>query len=127
MKKVSFDTSASVALHVKLGQEFTPEQSKPVKREGWLIGDHVCVQKPRGDDEGWCLSLYPWGDRLTTEFFAKADAVACAKEIAALDLPWKHLRSLDPRSSEYGHYIVWVRLILASYEVEGFMTPMDNL
>lgn len=32
------------------------------------------------------------GDKLTSEFFAKADAVACAKEISALGIPWEHIR-----------------------------------
>lgn len=125
IKKVRFDTSGSIALHLKLGRKLTPEQRKPIELEGWLVGDHICVQKLTAEYKGYCLSLYPWGDRLTAEFFAKADAVACAKDIDALRIPWEHMRTLDPSSSEYGDLLVKVRFILASYEIDGLTLPME--
>jgi hypothetical protein len=79
MKKVKFDNSQSIELQKALpGAELTPEQLSIMHIEGWLVDDHVCVQKPAGD-AGWRVSLYPWGDRISGEFYFKADAVEYAK------------------------------------------------
>ena len=119
MKKVRFETSGAIALHQRLGHKLASEQLKPVKLEGWLVGKHICVQKPSEPEQGYCLSLYPWGDRLTAEFLDKADAVACAKELDALNIPWEEMRALDPASADYADHLVRARFVIANYEVEG--------
>lgn len=124
MKKVRFDTSGAIALQLKLGRELTPDQKKPIKIDGWLVGQHVCVRKPKTDSQGWVLSLYPWGDRLTGGFFAKDDAVACAKEIESLAIPWGHVRELDITSEEYRGYIEPVLRIRAAYEADGLIMSL---
>jgi hypothetical protein len=54
MKKIKFDNSLS------LQQAFAGRQMPPILRlEGWLVDDHVCIQKPN-HESGWCVSLYPW-------------------------------------------------------------------
>ena len=127
MKKVRFDTSGAIALQLKLGRELPSEQRKPIKLEGWLVGAHICVLKPHAVDRGWGLSLFPWGDRLTLDFFAKADAVACAKEIDALNLPWNRLRTLDANAEQYRDYIGKVMEIRADYEADGLIMPDHNI
>ena len=88
MKKVKFDNSQSIELQKALpGAELTPEQLTVMHIEGWLVDDHVCVQKPAGD-AGWRVSLYPWGDRISGEFYFKADAVEYAKDVSRLGIDW---------------------------------------
>jgi hypothetical protein len=75
MKKVKFDNSQSIALQQALpGATLTSEQLEPMKIEGWLVDNHVCVQKP-GANGFRCVSLYPWGDKISFEFFSKDDAI----------------------------------------------------
>ena len=93
MKKVKFDNSQSIALHKALpGVTLTPEQMEPMKIEGWLVDDHVCVQKP-GNNVSWCISLYPWGDKISLEFFSKEDAIEYAKDVSKLGIDWKAIHS----------------------------------
>jgi hypothetical protein len=88
MKKVKFDNSQSIELLKALpGAELTPEQLTIMHIEGWLVDDHVCVQKPAGE-AGWRVSLYPWGDRISGEFYFKADAVEYAKDVSRLGIDW---------------------------------------
>jgi hypothetical protein len=87
MKKITFGNSKSIALQIGLGKNLSPEQSEPMKIEGWLIDEHVCVQKP-SRDSGWRVSLYPWGDMISRDFFSKDDAVDCAKQVRALGIDW---------------------------------------
>jgi hypothetical protein len=69
MKRVKFDNRQSIALQSALpGVTLTPAQRSPMKLEGWLVDDHVCIQKP-GDRNAWCVSLYPWGEKISFEFF----------------------------------------------------------
>jgi hypothetical protein len=84
MRKVKFDNSQSITLQKALpGVTLTPEQLRPMKIEGWLVDDHVCVQKP-AEFSDWCVSLYPWGDKISREFFSKADATEYAKDVSKL-------------------------------------------
>jgi hypothetical protein len=90
MKKVQFDTRQSIALQKALpGVTLTPEQLEPMKIEGWLVDDHVCVQKPTGDNGSWCVSLYPWGDKISPQFFSRDDATEYAKDVSKLGIDWK--------------------------------------
>lgn len=123
MKRVRFDNSGAIAHHKKLGRELTPDEATLIKLEGWLVGVHLCVQKPLSAERGYCLSLYPWGDKLSSDFFAKDDAVACAKQIDALDIPWDRMREIDIKSAEYREYVAMVRAVLETYEADGLMMP----
>ena len=89
--------------------------------EGWLVDDHICIRKPKTDNEGWRLSLYPWGDRISAGFFAKDDAIACAKENSALNIPWARMHALDAISAEYVDHVMRVRKILEVYEADGLL------
>jgi hypothetical protein len=119
MKKVRFDTSGAIAFQLKLGRDLPPGERKPMKLEGWLVDDHLCVRKTK--NEGWCLTLYPWGDRITAGFFTKDDAVACAKEIHALDVPWSRMHNVDAISSSYVDHVMKVRAILEIYRADGLL------
>lgn len=121
MKKVRFDTAGAIEFRQRIGRDLPPDERKPVKAEGWLVDEHICVRKPKNDDEGWCLSLYPWGDRISMGFFAKADAIACAKEISALGIPWARMHELDAITVEYVDNVKKVRAILAVYEADGLL------
>jgi hypothetical protein len=56
MKKVYFDTAGAIAFQLRLGRELPPDERKPM--EGWwLVDDHLCIRKPKTDNEGWRLSL----------------------------------------------------------------------
>ena len=72
MKKVRFDTAGAIEFQLRLGRELPPDERKPVKLEGWLVDG----------------SLFPWDDRNRAGFFAKDDAITCAKEISALKARW---------------------------------------
>ena len=52
MKKVLFDTSGAIAFRLRLGRDLPPDELKPVKVEGWLVDDHLCIRKPKTDSEG---------------------------------------------------------------------------
>ena len=126
MKKVKFDNAEAIALHQRLGRTLTVDQAKPMKLEGWLVDDHLCVQKPAPDgDAGWRVSLYPWGDLIASEFFTKADATAFAKDVSALEIDWKRIRSAGIDDGSYQIAIVQVRAIRAMYEVDGLMKSPD--
>jgi hypothetical protein len=89
MKKVKFDNSQSIARQSALpGVTLTPAQRKPIKLEGWLVDDHVCIQKS-GDRGGWRLSLYPWCDKISLDFFTKDDATEYATDVIKLGIDWK--------------------------------------
>jgi hypothetical protein len=122
MKKVKFDNAQAIALHQSLGKPLTSDQAKPVKLEGWLVDDHLCVQKPLPkSDADWRVSLYPWGDLIVSEFFTKADATAFAEDVSALELDWERVRSAGVEDESYQLAIMQVRAIRGKYEVEGLM------
>jgi hypothetical protein len=29
--------------------------------DGWLIGEHIYIQEPTSEHNGWGIFLYPWG------------------------------------------------------------------
>jgi hypothetical protein len=121
MKKVRFDTSGAIAFQLKLGRDLPPDERKPMKLEGWLVDDHLCVRKTK--HEGWCLSLYPWGDRITAGFFTKDDVVACAKDIHALHVPWAQMHKIDAITSNYIDHVMKVRGSWKSIERKACCQP----
>jgi hypothetical protein len=86
MKKVRFDNRQSIALQKALAGAAL-EQIEVLQIEGWLIDDHVCVQKP-GAGAGWRVSLYPWGDLIGAEFYTKDDAIEYAKDVSKFGVDW---------------------------------------
>jgi hypothetical protein len=125
MKKVKFDTSRSIAMQKALpGVTLTPEQLQPSEIEGWLVDDHVCVQRP-GDGASWRVSLYPWGDKISGDFFTKADATEYAKDVSKLGIDWKAV--FLPKN--YGisdlHFQVLAQLcaLRDEYAAEGYFKP----
>jgi hypothetical protein len=115
-----------MALHQSLGRNFTADQAKPTKLEGWLVDDHVCVQKPApGSDGGWRVSLYPWGDLIASEFFTKEDATSFAKDVSALGIDWARIRSAGIADEEYQSAIILVGGIRATYEADGLIKTPD--
>jgi hypothetical protein len=124
MKKVKFDNSQSIALQKALGAKLTPEQLEPVKIEGWLLGDHVCVQKPVSDS-GWRVSLYPWGDKISLDFFSKADAIDYAKDVNALKIDWAAIYAPENyvRSELYFSALAKLIAVRDQYEADGYFKP----
>jgi hypothetical protein len=126
MKKVKFDNAQAIALHQSLGKNLTSDEAKVMKLEGWLVDDHLCVQKPTPkSDVGWRVSLYPWGDLIASEFFTKDDATSFAKDISALEIDWESIRSAGMEAEEYQRAIELVRGIRALYEADGLMKSSD--
>lgn len=81
--------------------------------------------KPISSDGGWCVSLYPWGDRLTRDFYAKADAIAFANELHSLDVPWEHIRGLDIGSDEYRMYVALIMSLISDCDADGLLMPIE--
>jgi hypothetical protein len=86
MRKVKFDNRQSIALQKALPGA-TAERIDVLQIEGWLVDNHVCVQKPAGG-AGWRVSLYPWGDLISADFYTKADAVEYAKDVSKFSVDW---------------------------------------
>jgi hypothetical protein len=124
MKKVKFDNSQSIALQKALGRSLTPEQTEPVKIEGWLVGDHVCVHK-LVQNGGWRVSLYPWGDKISLDFFSKADAIEYAKDVNALKIDWSAIYAPENyfRSELYFSSLARLIAIRDQYEDDGYFKP----
>jgi hypothetical protein len=122
MKRVKFDNSQSIELQKALpSAELTPEQLTVMHIEGWLVDDHVCVQKPAGD-AGWRVSLYPWGDRISGEFYFKADTVEYAKDVSRLGIDWDAV--YEPRhyakSAIYRQALSEISALRDAYEDGGY-------
>jgi hypothetical protein len=126
MKKVHFDTSSSIAFQLRLGRDLPQEQRVPAKLEGWLVDDHICVQKPDEENGAWCLPLYPWGDKISEDFFAKADAVACAQDLSKLQVPWEWMHSVDEITPEYSEWADKCRQILDRYRADGLLIRLPR-
>jgi hypothetical protein len=125
MRKVKFDNSQSIALQQALpGVTLTSEQLEPMKIEGWLVDDHVCVQKP-GEYSDWCVSLYPWGDKISFEFFSKADATEYAKDVSKLGIDWKTIYSPENyvKSDLYLRALAQIVALRDVYEAGGYFKP----
>jgi hypothetical protein len=128
MKKVKFDTSQSIALQKALpGVTLTPEQLEPMKIEGWLVDVHVCVHKPAGDN-GWRVSLYPWGDRISLDFFSKDDAIEYAKDVGKLGIDWKavYLPENYAKSDLHSKALAQLNALRDKYEADGYFKSGDD-
>jgi hypothetical protein len=125
MRKVKFDNSQSIALQKALGVSLTSEQMKPMKIEGWLVGDHVCIQNPL-QDGGWRVSLYPWGDKISLDFFSKDDAIEYAKDVNALGATGSPFTRTENyvRSELYFSSLAKLIAIRDRYEAEGYFKPL---
>jgi hypothetical protein len=129
MKKVKFDTSQSIALQKALpGVTLTPKQLEPTKIEGWLVDDHVCIQKPMGDEGSWCVSVYPWGDKISLEFFSKSDATEYAKDVSKLGIDWRAIYSPENyvKSDLYLQALARLNALRDIYEADGYFKPRDE-
>jgi hypothetical protein len=124
MKKVTFDNRQSIALQIGLGQNLSPEQSEPMKIDGWLVDEHVCVQKP-SSASGWRVSLYPWGDKISFDFFSKADAIDYAKQVSALGIDWTTICRPENyyRSDVYFDSLEQLIVLRDQYEADGLFKP----
>ena len=127
MKKVKFDNSLS------LRQAFAGRQMPPILiLEGWLVDDHVCVQKPNLENgSDWRVSLYPWGHVLSFDFYTKSDATEFAKDVCELRIDWKFIHSSTPigRSPEYKRALAQIRALRNQYEADrhvefSFVQPL---
>jgi hypothetical protein len=124
MKKVTFDNRKSIELQIGLGKNLTAEQSEPMKIRGWLVDEHVCVQKP-SRYSGWRVSLYPWGDMISRDFFSKDDAVDYAKQVSALGIDWTTICKPENyyQSDVYFDALVGLIVLRDQYEADGLFKP----
>ena len=125
MKKVKFDNSLS------LQQAFAGRRMPPiVMLEGWLVDDHVCIQKPNLENgSDWRVSVYPWGHLLSLDFYTKADATEFAKDVSKLGIDWEFIYSSKPigRSPEYKRALAQIRALRNRYEADGFFKPRHSM
>jgi hypothetical protein len=63
--------------------------------DGWLIGEHIYIQEPTSEHNGWGIFLYPWGRRLTGDFSMKSDALEFAQELNELNIAWEQMQTID--------------------------------
>ena len=123
MKKVKFDTSQSIALQKALPRAaLTPAQLEPMKIEGWLVDDHVCVQQPTGPDGSWCVSLYPWGDKISGEFFTKDDATDYARAVSELGIDWQTIFLPENYAKSDLHFeaLEQLNILRDEFEADGY-------
>jgi hypothetical protein len=124
MKKVKFDNRLSIELQKKVpGIKLTPGQMEVMQLEGWLVDEHVCVQKPMPEhDANWRVSLYPWGHKIGFDFYTKADAVEYAKDVSSLGIDWNAIYAADnwTETDQYHLMLFQLRAIRAVYEAEGY-------
>jgi hypothetical protein len=116
MKKVRFDDAPTLAA-------FKEDLSEIIPLEGWLVDEHVCVQKPDPErDWGWRVSLYPWGLRLSEDFYARADAEEYAKEISRLGIDWRSIYASEDlgESAEFKDARAKITEIRDRYDAQGF-------
>jgi hypothetical protein len=128
MKRVKFDNRQSIALQSALpGVTLTPGQRSPMKLEGWLVDDHVCIQKP-GDRNAWCVSLYPWGDKISFDFFTKDDATEYAKDVSKLGIDWTtmFLPENYVKSAAYMKALAQLHTLRDRYEADGYFKSRDD-
>jgi hypothetical protein len=89
-----------------------------------LVDDHICVQKPF-PDSGWRVSLYPWGDKISLDFFSKADAIEYAKDVEALKIDWTAVYAPENyvRSELYFSSLARLIEVRDRYEADGLFKP----
>jgi hypothetical protein len=123
MRKVKFDNSQSLALQQRHVGGHIPDV---LTLEGWLVDDHICIQKPvPEDDAGWRVSLYPWGHLISFDFYTKADATEYAKDVSRLGIDWKSIYSAKGfhNTPEFAAMLAQVTKLRDRYEAEGFFRP----
>jgi hypothetical protein len=116
MKKVAFNDAPTLAA-------FGEDLSETIRLEGWLVDEHVCIQKPdRKREWGWRVSLYPWGLRLSEDFYARADAEEYAREVSALGIDWRSIYAQENfgESPEFEVAHTKISEIRNRYESQGF-------
>ncbi|HMF69356.1 MAG TPA: hypothetical protein VK602_17305 [Phyllobacterium sp.] len=130
MKKVKFDNNQSIALQKALpGVALTPEQMEVMNLEGWLVDDHVCIQKPVPKiNAGWRVSLYPWGDLISGDFYTKSDATEYAKDVSKLGIDWKAIHSPENYAKGDLHLQALAKLsaLRDEYEADGYFEARDE-
>lgn len=124
MRHIKFDNSQSIALQTALGITLAPEQMEPIEIEGWLVDNHVCIQKPSGE-RGWRVSLYPWGDRISLDFFSKDDATQYAEDVSKLEIDWESVYASENyvRGELYFEALAKVIALRDQYEADGYFKP----
>jgi hypothetical protein len=126
MKKVQFDTSQSIAMHRASGETVAPDEREPMAIEGWLVDDHVCVQMPIAqDDAGWRVSLYPWGYKISFDFFSKADAIEYAEDVSKLGIDWVAIYSVEnfTETSVFRAALAQIIELRDAYDADGYFQP----
>jgi hypothetical protein len=123
MKKVRFDNRQSIALQKALPGA-TPDQIDVLQIEGWLVDDHVCVQKP-GGGAGWRVSLHPWGDLISAEFYTKDDAIEYAKDVSKFGVDWNavYQPANYAKSALYRRALSQLATLRDKYEAGGYFKP----
>jgi hypothetical protein len=123
MKKVKFDNRQSIALQKALPGA-TPEKIEVLQIDGWLVDDHVCVQKPAGE-VGWRVSLYPWGDLISADFYTKDDAVEYAKDVSKLGVDWDAVYRPEnyAKSARYRQALSRLETLRDEYQAGGYFKP----
>jgi hypothetical protein len=124
MKKIRFKPSKTPSYHLKLDPETMQRKLQPIALDSWRIDDHLCVQRSTSKDAGWFIAVYPWGSRLTRDFYAKMDAIALAKALHELTIPWIRMRSLDSNSAEYRKYVTRIINLIAECDTAGLLMPV---
>jgi hypothetical protein len=122
MKKVTFNDAPTLAT-------FGEDLSEISQLEGWLVDEHVCVQKPDPErDWGWRVSLYPWGLRLSEDFYAWPDAEEYAQEISRLGIDWPSIYASEDfgESPEFKNARAKITEIRDRYEAQGFFRTASS-
>ena len=130
MKKVKFNNSKSIELHAsRLGEKLTGNQSEVMTIEGSLVGDHVCIQNPMPkNNASWRVSLYPWGELISGDFYTKSDATEYAKDVSKLSVDWNAIYSAKdfPESKEYKLALKKLLELSDRYSADGYFEPRDD-
>jgi hypothetical protein len=119
MKKVKFNDAPTLAA-------FGDNRSDVLPLEGWLVDEHVCVQTPDpGRDWGWRVSLYPWGLRLSEDFYAKADAEEFAREVSRLGIDWCSIYASENfgETTEFKEALAKLTEMRDRYDAQGYFEP----
>jgi hypothetical protein len=98
-----------------------------MKFEGWLVDNHVCIQTS-GERGGWCVSLYPWGDKISLDFFTRDDATEYAKDVSKPGIDWEtiFLPENYVKSAAYLKALTQLHALRDHYEAEGYFGPGDD-
>jgi hypothetical protein len=88
------------------------------------VDDHVCVQQPAGE-VGWRVSLYPWGDLISADFYTKDDAIEYAKDVSKLGIDWDAIyRPANyAKSARYRQALSRLEGLRDEYQEGGYFKP----